>query len=159
MQGHRFSEDRPESFGESAERKLPVEVGMSQRRKWPLRTADKEIAFTKHSVPQLFPLSLHLLSFQRQKLFFFTLSSYFLFFAHTKLKCACLKESTRKQGIKKQIRRNAGLKTSNNNKQTNNKTFILFCASTRLNYFLNPFFPLNFQCKFTKNKTSLTRKE
>lgn len=42
MQGHGFSEDRPESLGESAERKLPVEVGLSQRRKWPLRTTDKE---------------------------------------------------------------------------------------------------------------------
>lgn len=31
MQGHGSSEDRPESFGESAGRKLPVEVGTSQR--------------------------------------------------------------------------------------------------------------------------------
>lgn len=42
MQGHGFSEDHPESLGESAERKLPVEVGLSQRRKWPLGTTDKE---------------------------------------------------------------------------------------------------------------------
>lgn len=67
MQGHRFSEDRPESFRESAERKLPVGVGTSRRRKWPLRATDKEIAVTKHSVPQLFPSSPHLLSFRKVK--------------------------------------------------------------------------------------------
>lgn len=95
MQGHGLSEDRPESFGESAERKLPVEVGMSRRRKWPLRMTDKEIAVTKHSVPQLFPLSPHLLSFRRQNFFFFLLALPFSSSLFTqRQKCACLNEST-----------------------------------------------------------------
>lgn len=144
MQGHGFSEEHPESLSESAERKLPVEVGLSRGRKWPLRTTDKE----KLSRETLHSCFLYLCIFWVSEgescwVFFFLILFSPLCSHKSKM---CLFKRVHESAVlkKKQIRRNTEPKTSI-------KKFF-FCTSARQNVFMNSLLFQTFNANCLKMK-------